>query len=174
MAIPAIGIFMFAWSNQFKSNIILADLRKDGDSKKVISQKYFLPHDGWFKYVSSPHQLCEIMLYLSLTLLLFKNVSWLFVVFWVVSNQVIYIYFFFDIHISEIIILTIDRLKLPCCHIGGIRRLFLICQRRGRLSFRLYYNFGTVTGDRSGQVMDKCDPKYKKYFGVPILHLNML
>lgn len=89
LALPTVYIFLFAWYNQFESNKILANLRKDEDSKKVVSEKYFLPYGGWFEYVSCPHQFCEILLYLSLTMLLSKNTSWLCIVMWVLSNQVI-------------------------------------------------------------------------------------
>ncbi|XP_077297337.1 polyprenal reductase [Arctopsyche grandis] len=88
LALPTIYIFLFAWYNQFESNKILANLRKDNGSRKVVSEKYFLPYGGWFDYVSCPHQFCEIVLYLSLTMLLSKNASWLCIVMWVLSNQI--------------------------------------------------------------------------------------
>lgn len=53
-----------------------------------MSLEHSIPSGDWFEFVSSPHLLCESLMYLSLSLILFGNYTWLFVFFWVLSNQV--------------------------------------------------------------------------------------
>lgn len=55
---------------------------------EVVSSGYKVPQGDWFDYVSTPHQLAEILMYLALTILLYGNVTWWFVFGWVLSNQV--------------------------------------------------------------------------------------
>lgn len=52
-----------------------------------------MPEGHWFEYVSSPHSLAEILMYISLNIILRKNTTWPFVTGWVISNQVIYNFF---------------------------------------------------------------------------------
>uniref|UniRef100_A0A1B6KHA5 Polyprenal reductase n=1 Tax=Graphocephala atropunctata TaxID=36148 RepID=A0A1B6KHA5_9HEMI len=80
------GLFMWAWLHQFRAAVILANLRKNkkGD---VVSLKHNIPSGDWFELVSSPHLLCEALMYLGLGLVLLGNYTWPFVFFWVLSNQ---------------------------------------------------------------------------------------
>lgn len=55
---------------------------------KAISNGHFMPKGGWFKYVSSPHLLAEITMYTTLTVILWHNSTWKYVLFWVLANQV--------------------------------------------------------------------------------------
>ncbi|KFB51710.1 hypothetical protein ZHAS_00019799 [Anopheles sinensis] len=83
----AIGLFYYAWFHQYRSNVILANLRKD-KTGKVISQKHSLPSGDYFELVSSPHMFFEIVMYVVLFGVLYRNTSMVYVLLWVVSNQV--------------------------------------------------------------------------------------
>ncbi|XP_053676023.1 polyprenol reductase [Anopheles nili] len=82
----AIGVFYHAWYHQYRSNVILANLRKD-KTGKVISQKHTLPTGDYFELVSSPHMFFEIVMYMVLFGVLHRNTSMVYVLLWVVSNQ---------------------------------------------------------------------------------------
>lgn len=83
----AVGGFLYAWYHQFMSNLILARLRCNA-SGTVVTQKHLIPSGGYFEVVSSPHMLFEVLLYVMLYLLVQNNTSWLFVVCWVLTNQI--------------------------------------------------------------------------------------
>lgn len=87
-ALPFATLFLCAWINQFHSNILLSNLRKNSTGQ-VITQKHIMPTGGYFEYVSSPHMFFEILIYISLFGILHQNTSWKYVVIWVVSNQII-------------------------------------------------------------------------------------
>ncbi|XP_026466396.1 polyprenol reductase-like [Ctenocephalides felis] len=81
------GLFLYAWINQFRANITLANLRKDKNSGCVVTHKHVVPNGGWFEVVSSPHMFFEVLMYISLGIILHNNLSWWFVMAWVLSNQ---------------------------------------------------------------------------------------
>ncbi|XP_075151105.1 polyprenal reductase-like [Haematobia irritans] len=84
----SIGLFLFCWLYQYKSNIILVNLRKDAKTGQIATDKHLLPKGGFFELVSSPHMLFEIGLYVAILIgFLFESFTWWFVVIWVVSNQ---------------------------------------------------------------------------------------
>lgn len=83
----AIGVFLHAWYNQFVSNVILANLRKN-KSGTIVTQKHLMPTGGYFDKVSSPHMFFEIVIYVALYVLIHNNSSWLFVLCWVLTNQI--------------------------------------------------------------------------------------
>lgn len=87
--IHVINCSLFLWScyQQYKSNIILANLRKNHKGQ-VITMKHTIPYGGMFDYVSSPHLLAEVVMYFSLTCLLWGASTWPWVFLWVLSNQV--------------------------------------------------------------------------------------
>jgi len=87
MQCGAVALFLFAWYNQFQSNLILANLRKN-KTGAVLNHKHHLPSGGYFNLVSAPHMFFEIILYIAIQLLLPTNTSWIFVLLWVVSNQI--------------------------------------------------------------------------------------
>ena len=91
-----LGLLLFVWASlhQYKCHRILADLRKprateeDKAAAKVSSasdSSYGLPKGDWFCYVSSPHYLAEILIYVSLLLFFDYSSSWWLVVAFVVS-----------------------------------------------------------------------------------------
>lgn len=47
-----------------------------------------MPEGGFFDFVSSPHMFFEILMYVALTIILSGNSSWIWVLLWVVSNQI--------------------------------------------------------------------------------------
>ncbi|XP_018579620.1 polyprenol reductase [Anoplophora glabripennis] len=85
--IAVIIVFMWAWWHQHLATRILANLRKDKKGN-VVSESHKVPHGDWFNYVTAPHQTAEILMYLALTILLWKNFTWFFVFIWVLSNQI--------------------------------------------------------------------------------------
>lgn len=57
-------------------------------SGQIISNEHHIPGGGWFRYVSSPHYLAEIIIYFSILIILWNNTTWKYVFVWVLSNQV--------------------------------------------------------------------------------------
>lgn len=82
----ALLTFTWAFIHQYRAAVILADLRKDG-SGKVVHQMYKIPEGDLFNLVSSPHMLCEVVIYLSLMIMLWGNSIFPWVAVWVVCNQ---------------------------------------------------------------------------------------
>lgn len=80
-------IFLWASYEQLKSNIILANLRKN-DVGKVITKSYKIPHGRLFDYISAPLQFTEIIMYLMLTIILWKTSTFHYIFIWVLANQV--------------------------------------------------------------------------------------
>ncbi|KAJ8933464.1 hypothetical protein NQ318_011287 [Aromia moschata] len=82
-----IVLFIWAWRHQYITSKILGDLRKNkkGD---IVTNDYKLPKGDWFNYLSCPHQTAEVLMYAAVTVLLHKNITWLFVFAWVLTNQV--------------------------------------------------------------------------------------
>lgn len=56
---------------------------------KVVTSAHKIPKGDWFEYISSPHITAEILMYLSITLILWRNITWRFIFGWVLSNQVL-------------------------------------------------------------------------------------
>ncbi|KAK5643117.1 hypothetical protein RI129_006962 [Pyrocoelia pectoralis] len=83
----AVIVFLWAWKHQYNVTVILSNLRKNKKGK-IITEAHILPHGDWFRYVSSPHMLAELLMYLALTVILWGNVTWLYIFAWVLSNQV--------------------------------------------------------------------------------------
>ncbi|GLV35567.1 uncharacterized protein CBL_01283 [Carabus blaptoides fortunei] len=71
-------LFLWAWWQQYKATILLANLRKDINGKK-ISDEHHMPEGDLFEYVSSPHMLAEILMYASLAVILWENSTWWYV-----------------------------------------------------------------------------------------------
>ncbi|XP_026765432.2 polyprenol reductase [Galleria mellonella] len=87
LAIPCSLIFLFAWYEQFKTNIIFANLRKDKKSGKVVTEEHSVPNGRLFKYISSPHRMCEIIIY-TVLLLLIPTKTFFCIYLWVLGNQI--------------------------------------------------------------------------------------
>lgn len=101
----AVGTFLFTIASyfQFKSNLILVELRR-GIQMVVYTvnplmktffclgnnmEKYSLPMGGLFNFVSCPHYFCEILIYLSFSIILGVNhYVWGLITSWVILNQV--------------------------------------------------------------------------------------
>lgn len=82
----AVAVFLYAWHQQFVANLTLANLRCDRDGA-VVTQKHLLPRGGYFELVSAPHMFFEIVLYMAVYVIVHTNSSWLFVMCWVLTNQ---------------------------------------------------------------------------------------
>ncbi|XP_075152581.1 polyprenal reductase [Haematobia irritans] len=80
-------LFHFSWTQQYKSNMILVNLRKDSKTGKIETEKHLLPTGGFFDFVSSPHMLFEVLMYFALMGILANSFTWKLVVAWVFSNQ---------------------------------------------------------------------------------------
>ncbi len=81
-----VAIFLWAWYHQYRTAVILANLRKDGTGA-VVSFDHKLPVGGLFNRLSSPHMFCEMLLYLALNIILWGHTTWPYVFFWVFCNQ---------------------------------------------------------------------------------------
>uniref|UniRef100_A0A1I8PJK6 Polyprenal reductase n=1 Tax=Stomoxys calcitrans TaxID=35570 RepID=A0A1I8PJK6_STOCA len=81
-------MFLMCWWYQYRSNIMLVNFRKDYKTGKVKTEEYILPRGGLFEYVSSPHMLCEVGMYIALLGFLYRLTTWWLVILWVVSNQI--------------------------------------------------------------------------------------
>ncbi|XP_067624595.1 polyprenol reductase [Eurosta solidaginis] len=79
-------IFLNSCLQQYKSNIILINLRKDAKTGAVKTEQHLLPSGGFFDLISSPHMFFEIKMYIALLALL-PSTTWFFVTVWVFCNQ---------------------------------------------------------------------------------------
>ncbi|XP_053600188.1 polyprenol reductase [Plodia interpunctella] len=80
-------IFLVSWYEQFKTNLIFAGLRKDKKSGQVVSEEHMVPHGRLFSNVSSPHRLCEIVMY-TVLLVLMPTKTFFCIYLWVLGNQI--------------------------------------------------------------------------------------
>lgn len=80
-------IFHMCWREQYKSNMIFVDLRKDEDGKQV-TEEHRIPTGRLFHLVSSPHYFCEILMYVVIFCIVPQSSSWMYCTLWVISNQV--------------------------------------------------------------------------------------
>ncbi|XP_023944619.2 polyprenol reductase [Bicyclus anynana] len=87
LSVPITIIFLLAWYEQYKSNVIFANLRKDKKSGKVVTERHSVPHGRLFNYVSSPHRLYEVVMYVVL-LILIPTRTFFCIFLWVICNQV--------------------------------------------------------------------------------------
>lgn len=83
-----IFLFHYSWSQQYKANMILVNLRKDCKTGEVVTEKHLMPTGGFFELVSSPHMFFEIAMYIVLLGLVGQSFTWKLVILWVLSNQV--------------------------------------------------------------------------------------
>ena len=81
----AIAIFALAWKRQLEAHKIFAEIKK-----RKNNTVHAVPHGDWFQYVSCPHYLAEILMYLSLAIIVGTKhkTGWL-IFTWVLINQVI-------------------------------------------------------------------------------------
>lgn len=80
-------LYFWAAAHQFRCSIILANLRKD-KSGKVVSSQHKIPEGDWFCYVSCPHFLAEILVYIAVNIVLkFSNYLVILALTFTVLNQ---------------------------------------------------------------------------------------
>ena len=63
---------LWAQYEQYRHHCFLAELRLTDDNE-TSEQDYRIPSKGWFQYVSCPHYLTEILIYISFALVLYSN-----------------------------------------------------------------------------------------------------
>jgi len=82
--ISAVVMFAWAWKHQLTTHQILADL------KKSCQVTHSVPHGDWFQYVSCPHYMAEIIIYLSLAIIMGQKHRTGWIIFaWVLTNQMV-------------------------------------------------------------------------------------
>ncbi|KAH8263493.1 hypothetical protein KR044_009756, partial [Drosophila immigrans] len=82
-------IFLFAWLQQYSSNMVLVNLRKNAKTGAVQTEEHLLPSRGWFNLISSPHMFFEVVMYYCLADLMTPIRTWKLIFVWVASNQTI-------------------------------------------------------------------------------------
>ncbi|CAD1468959.1 unnamed protein product, partial [Heterotrigona itama] len=79
-------IFVLSSYVQLRTNLILSKLRQNKDGK-INSTTYKIPHGGLFKYISGALQLTEIIIYITLSIILWQSSTYHYVTMWVLINQ---------------------------------------------------------------------------------------
>ncbi|KAH8281467.1 hypothetical protein KR054_000827 [Drosophila jambulina] len=82
-------VFTVAWQQQYASNMILVNLRKDPRTGSVKTEKHLLPKGGLFNLLSSPHMFLEVVMYFCIADLYMPVRIWRLIFLWVASNQTI-------------------------------------------------------------------------------------
>ncbi|XP_076301117.1 polyprenal reductase [Lasioglossum baleicum] len=72
---------------QLRANYILSGLRKE-KTGEINSTVYKIPHGGLFEYVSGALQITEIIIYISLSVILWQSSTYHYVTIWVIINQI--------------------------------------------------------------------------------------
>lgn len=89
-----VGVLLFLWATHghSTSHTILANLRKDRTGQKIIHKQHVLPRGGLFNYFSSPHMICEILIYIAMGLVAWDSPAlWLGPVLFTAVNQLLVI-----------------------------------------------------------------------------------
>lgn len=79
-------MFHFSWAQQYKSNMILVNLRKD-TAGNTVTEKHLMPQGGFFQFVSSPHMFFEVAMYVAISGVIPASSTWAYIVIWVIANQ---------------------------------------------------------------------------------------
>ncbi|CAK1578003.1 unnamed protein product [Parnassius mnemosyne] len=87
LAVPCILIFLYVCYEQYQTNVIFANLRRDKKTGEVVTEEHRIPHGRLFELVSSPHRLCEIILY-TVLIILIPTKTFFCIYLWVLSNQI--------------------------------------------------------------------------------------
>nr|BAM18037.1 similar to CG7840 [Papilio xuthus] len=87
VSVPCILIFLWACNEQYQTNIIFANLRRDKKTGKIVTEDHKIPNGRLFERVSSPHRLCEVILY-TVLLILIPTKTFFCIYLWVLSNQI--------------------------------------------------------------------------------------
>ncbi|XP_057325192.1 polyprenol reductase [Microplitis mediator] len=78
--------FLLSSYEQLKTNFILAHLRKN-EKGVVVTKSYKIPNGRLFQYITAPLQLTEIIMYFTLTIILWQSSSFYYIFIWVLVNQ---------------------------------------------------------------------------------------
>ncbi|CAK9797821.1 Polyprenol reductase [Anthophora plagiata] len=80
-------VFVLSSYAQLETNFILSNLRKNEDGK-INSTVYKIPHGSLFEYVSGALQITEIVVYVTLSAILWQSSTFHYVTIWVIVNQI--------------------------------------------------------------------------------------
>lgn len=84
-----ICIVIFVWScyTQLNANFILRRLRQNEDGE-FVRTGYKIPRGALFEYISGALQFTEILMYVTVSIILWKSTTFHYVTAWVIVNQV--------------------------------------------------------------------------------------
>jgi len=95
LTIPNIlGVVLFLYASYHHNyvHVQFANFRKDREGK-VTGTGHVIPHGGWFEYVSCPHYLAEILIYIAMAIVGgLAHMTLLSVIIFVLDNQVVAAY----------------------------------------------------------------------------------
>uniref|UniRef100_T1GBQ6 Polyprenal reductase n=1 Tax=Megaselia scalaris TaxID=36166 RepID=T1GBQ6_MEGSC len=74
-------LFHLVWREQYKSNMIFVNLRKDKSGKQV-TEDHLIPSGRLFHLITSPHFLCEILMYVLIFCIIPQSSSWMYCTIW--------------------------------------------------------------------------------------------
>ncbi|XP_069832636.1 polyprenal reductase [Dendropsophus ebraccatus] len=83
------GCLFYIWASllQYRSHVILANLRKD-KSGKIVTMNHVIPSGDWFETISCPHYFAELCIYTSIGFLFgLDHLTWWLLVLFVFLNQ---------------------------------------------------------------------------------------
>lgn len=84
-----LGIALFVWASYYHhhTHVILGELRKSR-SGQVLHRQHVIPRGGLFKYLSAPHFVCEILIYIAMGIVTLNSCAfWMGPVLFTFTNQ---------------------------------------------------------------------------------------
>ena len=90
-----LGFLLFIWASYHhnQSHVILANLRKDRHGQRVLHREHIIPRGGLFDYLSAPHFVCEILIYIAMGLVALPSYTfWMGPVLFTFTNQTLMCY----------------------------------------------------------------------------------
>ncbi|OAD52383.1 putative polyprenol reductase [Eufriesea mexicana] len=79
-------VFVLSSYIQLKTNFILSNLRQNKDGK-INSTVYKIPYGGLFEYISGALQITEMIIYVTLSIILWQSSTYHYITIWVLINQ---------------------------------------------------------------------------------------
>lgn len=82
------ALFLYASLEHHRAHVILGNLRKDKTGQKVLHRQHVTPRGGMFEYLSAPHFVFEMLIYLAMGIVAWKSYTfWLGPVLFTIVNQ---------------------------------------------------------------------------------------
>ena len=85
-----LGALLFLWASYYhnQSHEILANLRKDRSGNKVLHRQHVIPRGGMFEYLSAPHFVCVMLIYIAMGIVAINSWTfWMGPVLFTITNQ---------------------------------------------------------------------------------------